>query len=341
MGGFVLEPGENRTLSLLHPQRFHQLLVDGQIDFPELLAADLEDHSKADWLAKLVVILQVTWFIIQCIARGAGSDPDLTELEVVTLAFATLNAAMYFFWWNKPLDVKRSIRIKHKVDIRCPNESCKLKAKDQVVVAREAAVTFEPIPPVEHAMDVLRVWAVVDKINKIPLINLFSKPITSMVWCQDHMLSQEATRVPTFYAPTLRDPMGGALSMVVISVAGVCFGAVHFIGWNIEAPTKVEQYTWRVSTVAITTTFFVNIFNTSILVYKLHRQRTRPSFGRSGWVATLIKVAELTLGCIEILTVPFYIMGRVCLFGLAFATLRRLPAGAQKEIVWTSYLPHI
>jgi hypothetical protein len=98
MGGFVLEePGEGRTLSLLHLQRFHQLLVDGQIDFPELLAADLEDHSKADWLAKLVVILQVTWFIIHCIARGLGSNPDLTELEVVPLAFATLNAAMYFF----------------------------------------------------------------------------------------------------------------------------------------------------------------------------------------------------------------------------------------------------
>lgn len=342
MGGFVLEEhGEGKALLPLHPGLFHDLLSRGRIDFPNVLEADIEDHSKADWLAKLVVILQVTWFIVQCIARGASSKPDLTELEVVTLAFATLNAAMYFFWWNKPLDVKRAIRVPLKQDLRCKclSQDSNSKEKDQAVVIQQAATSFEPLPRVETAMNVLRIWATIEKINKIPIVNLFSKPITAMVWCQDHMILPDAVRLPTFYSPTLPNPMEGALAMMTISVAGVSFGAVHFIGWNIMTPTEVEQYTWRVSTVAITATFFVNAINTSLLVYKLY---SRPTPSESpGRTPLLVRMLEVLLGAIEILTVPFYIVGRICLFGLAFATLRSLPAGARKEIVWTSYLPHI
>jgi hypothetical protein len=35
----------------------------------------------------------------------------VTELEIVTLAYAALNGVMCFFWWKKPLDVQCPVLI--------------------------------------------------------------------------------------------------------------------------------------------------------------------------------------------------------------------------------------
>ncbi|KAI9459826.1 hypothetical protein F5148DRAFT_961686, partial [Russula earlei] len=51
---------------------------------------------------KSLVVLQTGWFVTQCIARGA-QDPSITELELVTVAFASLNFVMCLLWWDKPL----------------------------------------------------------------------------------------------------------------------------------------------------------------------------------------------------------------------------------------------
>ena len=65
----------------------------------------IKDKSKGDGLSKGFAILQTGWFILQCIARKIQALP-MTELEIITLAFATLNFATYTLWWNKPLDVQ-------------------------------------------------------------------------------------------------------------------------------------------------------------------------------------------------------------------------------------------
>src|SRR6266540_86755 len=71
---------------------------------------DIKDRSKGDFLSKLIAIVQTTWFILQCIARGQ-QRLALTELELVTLALASLNAITYAFWWHKPLGVQEPMRI--------------------------------------------------------------------------------------------------------------------------------------------------------------------------------------------------------------------------------------
>ena len=76
---------------------------------------DIKDRSKGDILSKLIAILQTTWFILQCIARGQ-QKLTLTELELVTLALASLNAITYAFWWHKPLGVQVPIRIYFKTE---------------------------------------------------------------------------------------------------------------------------------------------------------------------------------------------------------------------------------
>lgn len=71
---------------------------------------DIEDKSKGDWISKFFVLIQTTWFIVQCLARWAIHLP-VTELEVVTLAYAVQNIFIYSLWWNKPQSLSVPYRL--------------------------------------------------------------------------------------------------------------------------------------------------------------------------------------------------------------------------------------
>ncbi|KAJ6536478.1 hypothetical protein DFH09DRAFT_992490 [Mycena vulgaris] len=70
----------------------------------------IKDRGKSDWLAKSFVLMQTTWFLTQCIARMQQHLP-ITELELVTAAYAMMNFATYFFWWKKPLNIGCPVQV--------------------------------------------------------------------------------------------------------------------------------------------------------------------------------------------------------------------------------------
>ncbi|KAJ2929677.1 hypothetical protein H1R20_g7406, partial [Candolleomyces eurysporus] len=100
--------GQLRPLVLTDEQRKRPLPYSAArfiLENLPITEEEIRDRSKGDELAKAFVIVQTTWFVVQCIARGV-QRLTVTELEIVTLAYAALNGAMYFFWWDKPLDVQ-------------------------------------------------------------------------------------------------------------------------------------------------------------------------------------------------------------------------------------------
>jgi len=123
MGGFTLIDPDLRTANpkdqnaqVLTIDRFEGL-ISGVCDFNLLAETDIQDRSKGDVLFKLIAILQTSWFIIQCIARHQ-QHLALTELELVTLALASLNAVTFAIWWHKPLGVQEPVKIYLKADAR-------------------------------------------------------------------------------------------------------------------------------------------------------------------------------------------------------------------------------
>ncbi|KAF7298520.1 hypothetical protein MIND_00798600 [Mycena indigotica] len=83
-----------------------------QLSAPDVLKAigginqaDIEDKSKGDISSKGIALFQGLWFIAQCIARV-----PLTELEIATLAFATINALIWLLWLEKLLDAYHTPR---------------------------------------------------------------------------------------------------------------------------------------------------------------------------------------------------------------------------------------
>ncbi len=73
-------------------------------------AETIEDKSKGDVLSKTFSILQISWFIVQCVTRVIHGLP-ITLLEMTALGFTGLSIIMYFLWWHKPLNVKYYISL--------------------------------------------------------------------------------------------------------------------------------------------------------------------------------------------------------------------------------------
>ena len=69
-----------------------------------------KDKGKSGVLGKVIAVAQTTWFVVQCIARHY-KGLVVTQLEVVTIAFAALNFMTYALWWHKPSDVDCAISI--------------------------------------------------------------------------------------------------------------------------------------------------------------------------------------------------------------------------------------
>ena len=109
MGGFTIHEG-GKPVRVLEARELEELSEAGKIAWPTITGEEIADRSKGDYLSKTIVLFQTTWFIGQCIARGAYKLA-VTELEVVTLAFAVLTGVIYYFWWDKPLDVRCSIPV--------------------------------------------------------------------------------------------------------------------------------------------------------------------------------------------------------------------------------------
>ena len=110
MGGFTLHDERGTPLRILEPIELETLSEAGRIEWPSITEAEIQDRSKGDELSKGIVLIQTSWFIFQCIVRGAYKL-EVTELEVTTLAFAALTGVIYYLWWNKPLDVRCSVRV--------------------------------------------------------------------------------------------------------------------------------------------------------------------------------------------------------------------------------------
>ena len=216
-------------------EKLEELETEGKINWPDISEKDIQDKSKGESFSKGFVVLQTTWFIIQCIARGVAGL-NLTELELVTLAFAVLNGILYLLWWKKPLDVLRPVLVhfQHLTNPALVAVSHWQPQTDPSAFARFRAYLHEEFKN--------RGW--------FALIFVFIMRPFQIIWFPLLVMfgTIDTPMAITFYAPTCTSGNPRFIGMAI----GILFGGIHCIAWSFDFPSVAEQYIWRISAVSVT-----------------------------------------------------------------------------------------
>ncbi|KAK4659113.1 hypothetical protein QC762_107355 [Podospora pseudocomata] len=94
-------------------------------------------QSKADFFKKSLVVIQVSWVIIECAARKVYGLP-LSLLELRIMVHVVCAILMYAFWFNKPLDPQGSYEVKDRNAMRTIHKV----AKEQTHFSIETMAIF-------------------------------------------------------------------------------------------------------------------------------------------------------------------------------------------------------
>ncbi|KAF9473984.1 hypothetical protein BDN70DRAFT_997348 [Pholiota conissans] len=301
MGGFMLsDDGRPVTTGIIRP--------------PRIMEDDIQDKSKGDIISKTLIILQTTWFIVQCIARWSQYLP-VTELEIVTLGFAMLNGITYALWWNKPQSVGRPVFIERErlvcecgetIDTVKPMMEDYYPSEQEGFLMRKLHKSREHYPARVSAIDIFRYflqWVV------RPLKKLFYDDIVY------------ADRVSVFYRPLIQNEL--AIAAVFIPVIGTFFGAVHPIpSWFLDFASRQEKWLWRTCAMIMVTT---------PIIFGL-AARTKTS--------TIVNFFRPVIVVATVFSCCSYPFARIILLILSLTSLHTLSPAAHQTIEWTTFIPH-
>ncbi|KAF9443006.1 hypothetical protein P691DRAFT_642686, partial [Macrolepiota fuliginosa MF-IS2] len=324
--GFLLE----MEGLVLYKDGIRSRIIKKISDLPERFdigEEEITDKSKGDFLTKLLIVFQTSWFIFQCVARWSVGLL-VTELEVVTLAFAFLNIITYALWWNKPQNMRVGIAM--HVHTPAPpregrgsfEEEPKTRVGSGKVIERpEGRVVFFPDAVHSKTPQFLPPdWREMDASDWFFFIARPIEPLLSMFFDTSH--DSAICPSPMLYAS--KDGLRSWKSYFPFCIIATIFGCLHLIPvWTSTFPSYQEMILWQVAA------FVVTIQPALILCVRVFTEvKDSPVVGSVFWLVTIVG----GLG---------YVIARVILIVLAVTSLRSLPPGAYRNVAWTTFLPHI
>lgn len=272
---------------------------------------DIRDKNKSDSAAKLLALIQVSWFSAQCILRLAYHMP-LSQLESMTLGYIPLFIVTYFFWWYKPKDI-RSLSL-----VKLPDMS-----EDQMQVFESMAVSnkFDG----EGLKDQVSYWNVwyltprvfekeeEDRLMLESRRDLIENPVRGPARSprQKQRFTNAAieggTQVAQQQAKDRKDIVlahwdpGLYKSRLwpLICLFGISFGALHLVSWDTVFPTTVEMWLWRTSAFVSVVSMFVFMHFEKVVLR---------------W--------EGPLTIVSLVSPALYLLSRIIMMGEVFAALR-------------------
>ncbi|KAK7021839.1 hypothetical protein VNI00_017225 [Paramarasmius palmivorus] len=206
------------------------LIAKGYINLNE---DEIKDKSHADFIAKFIAVVQTAWFILQVIARAVEGFA-ITELEIITVAFAIINFGTYFLWWNKPLQVNYPVKVYWR------HQEAKIgRTQEDVPLSGAVSAAAGDKDPYVVVSWMLR------------LIFLPVRILWRIFWlCYKILLDEDDSNRAISISSRFDKESPVYLYIVVYGIAAG-FGAIHCIPWVFQFPTHTEQLLWRISAVAV------------------------------------------------------------------------------------------
>jgi len=247
----------------LNARQWDRAASDGIGDPRGVPASRLEKLDKGGALVKALALIQVTYLVVQLIARKVTGLPS-SQLEIAALAFAASSAVTYVLFWSRPQGVETISIIKATGK---PSESFRIAAARlgprYLWLGRRRSPVVEP-----------------DQ-GPIPIPNDAS-----------HMTS-DFSGSDTISRLLGRNDEAASLAAGSL-VGGVLFGGLHCLAWNFEFPTPAERTIWRVCAV-LTTALPVIAVVPLIIWVRLHPWAGKPKHPRTRAVLDTFILAGLLL----------------------------------------------
>ncbi|ESK85411.1 hypothetical protein Moror_5915 [Moniliophthora roreri MCA 2997] len=300
------------------------LVANGYITITE---DSIHDKSKGDMISKFLAVLQTTWFLLQVVAR-AVTGVAITELEIVTVAFALLNFITYFLWWNKPLSVQYPIHVTWRQHAYIkPDKPTQSWAKSihegivETVRVISADSMFDGAPLILQLL--FLPWLIVRDILATCALRLQRISHNSELASSHEDLGVDNPLfISTSSLVPIKEPLGFYIASYSIAFV---FGGIHCIPWLFHFPTHAEQVLWRISAVAVAAApipmGFLQWYYKDGVGFRLSN-------------IFVVVPLSLLLGVI-------YIFARIILIILCLTALRDLPQSAYQTVQWTKFIPHV
>ncbi|KAJ6049543.1 uncharacterized protein N7446_007129 [Penicillium canescens] len=272
-----------------------------------LLLDDICDKNKSDSAAKFLALIQ---------------------LESMTLGYIPLFIVTYFFWWNKPKDIRspsivglpdmtpeqmqtfESMAVSNKFD----NEGI----KHQVSHWNVWYLTPRVFEKEEEDRIMREARATSEKLAKNSIQTANPNPDITYTTTNNESEAQnigEQVKIRKDIVVAHWDP-GLYRSKIwpVTCLFGVSFGALHLVSWNTIFPTIIELWLWRASA-------FVSIV--SMLIF-MHFEKV---VLRWDGFSTFVSLGSAVL----------YILSRIVMMGEVFAALRGEESAIYDTYAYSAY----
>lgn len=307
---------DDQEVQVLLPVELEGYSLSGTGEFPRITAEEIQDKSKHDIIAKGLLMLQVGWFVSQCIFRLVQGLP-IAEIELVTIAFALISIAMFFLWWNKPFDVRRGIRVYKKCNNMLPivSETPPIPISTQSI--SENRLHDDHLLTKQDSRELERSKPSFGS-QFMPFI---LAPITLLISIStgNHPdIIEEDRRISTFYPESSSENLG-RYAVLSGTISATVFGAIHCVAWQFRFPSHTEQFIWRFASVIIT-----GAPSTFVLLV---------------WLWT--KSTNIIFAPFFVVLLASYIICRIFLLILPLVSLRSLSPNTYHSAPWLAFIPHL
>lgn len=326
IGMLALRYRTPRGERVIWPNQYTWLLQHGLVHWDDhdqwgLSKENIHDKSNADSTAKLLALVQVSWFAAQSIMRHAHKLP-LSPLESMTLSYIPLFAITYLFWWVKPKDVLSP----SVVDL--PN----ISEEQRALFDSMAVSTFFDGEGTEKQNSFWSVWYLTPRVfekeaaDKVlletqqKLLEADEKGPVQRVERAANLNARISSNVsketvvahwdPDIYRSKFLWPMS--------CIFGASFGALHLISWDTRFPTPFESWLWRAAALV------------SIVSMLVFMQFEKVVLRWNGLMTVISLVSPLV-----------YLVSRVVMIGDVIAAFRASDPATYETYVVSTYWIHI
>jgi hypothetical protein len=349
MGGFVLQT-EDMSSFPLDAAQLHYLVKEKLVDFPAITKQAIKDRNKAESLVRIITLIQICWFLLNCIGR-VGQSLSITTLELTTVAFVVCTIATSFCWFHKPMDVETPVILAPGITVSGMLARCGGKA-DQ---------TWDKTP--------------------LDFVNRKKEWLWNIGWAWVLAVIKDVFRLdfnpksrPIERIPNDNFPQPPRRTYPLMAFVHIAYTVIQMAGWNFHFATPEEGLLWRLAT-SSTLLCFVgigildfysflspNIFRefdvdtpkaqkvrserkcesskkgSNVLVKKLKNFAARmqnPGSRDPKWKIPM----HILVPCI--LFGGIYTLSRAYMLVEDVMALRSLPSSAYETVDWSSVIPHL